>query len=332
MKNKKYIFIGLGNKNNAIKEMFYEVINGKIPNANYVEPFVFPNKFVEKVHRFVYSQKLRRFFKWIPKKFWEKFHIVNKIEFNKSEITYLIFTYGTDIQRLCFPRLLKKIKQKYGDNVKLVLMLFDSIDSPLKKQGWDKILDIRKYFDIVTTFDKEDAKKYDMIHFNDPYAKRDIVEDKKLKHSDVFFVGSDKGRGEILNKIANRMQKEGISFDFRVIGLQKKYEIGGLIRQNTYLTYDNTIKCILASDCLLEVLCEGQHSASLRYYEAVVYGKKLLTNNPEVKKLKYYNPKFIQYFDNVDSIDMDWIKDCTTVNYKYNGDFSIKTFLEKITK
>ena len=82
---------------------------------------------------------------------------------------------------------------------------------------------------------------------------------------------------------------------------------------------------------MVEVLADGQSSSSFRYYEAVVYNKKLLTNNSNVKDMPFYDPKYIQYFDDTYSIDYDWIKDNSYgVDFKYNNEFSILRLFDKL--
>lgn len=329
--NDNFVVVGFGTKNNAIKEMFFEITNGEIDNASYIEPFVFQNKVISKVHRVVFSARFRRFFRWIPRDFWEKYHVLNKVEFSKDKQNYIIMTYGTDIERLHFPNVIKKIKKEMGDAVCFVLMLFDSIDSPLNNHGWKSICDIMKEFDIVASFDKEDCARYGMLHFTDPYAKRDISPDPGMSRNDIFFVGADKGRGNLLFDMEKKLSAEGVSTDFCVAGLPKKLSVGGLRPIKSYMPYSVTLQHISASDCLLEVLCSGQNSASLRYYEAVVYNKKLLTNNPSLKDMQYYDPKFMKSFRTLEDIDVEWIKEKIDVDYHYNGEFSICKFFTDIS-
>lgn len=328
----EYIIVGLGNQNNAIKEMFYEVIHGEIKNASYIEPFCFHNRLLKFINRVIYSRKLRKFFKWIPQNVWEKYHILNKLELDRKKTTYIILTYGTDTDRLHFPNLIDKLRKEYRYHVKFVLMLFDPVDSPLQSQGWNRILDVTKEFDITATFDKNDAEKYGMLFFTDPYSKRIIEQSGYAPHSDVFFVGADKGRGWLLNQIANKLNAAGVNSIMKVVGIDSSYVIGGLEKQDKYLPYEETLQYVSKTDCLLEVLCDNQSSSSLRYYEAVVYNKKLLTNNPNIINMPYYNPLYMKVFTNSDDIDINWLKTQMDINYNYDGGFSINSFLDSIKK
>lgn len=327
----EYIIVGLGNQNNAIKEMFYEVIHGEIENASYLEPFRFNNHLLQMINRIVYSRKLRKYFKWMPQKIWEKYHVLSHIQLDKTKTSYIILTYGTDIERLHFSELIQKMRREYGTNVKFVLMLFDSVNSPLRNQGWDRVLDVSKEFDITATFDKKDAEDYGMLYFTDPYVRRDVDASEEYEH-DLFFVGAEKGRGDYLKKIAEKLIQNHVDAEIRVVGLKSNQETEGLIKQDGYLKYDDMLKFVVSSNVILEVLCEGQMSASLRYYEAVVYNKKLLTNNPNIRTMPYFDERYMKYFETANDIDINWIKDKSPVDYHYKNDFSIKGFFDNLNE
>lgn len=82
----------------------------------------------------------------------------------------------------------------------------------------------------------------------------------------------------------------------------------------------------------MENVQPGQSGVTLRYYEAIVYNKKLLTNNKFVKRLPFYNPKFMYIYEKVEDIDIEWIKKEEMVDYKYNDEFSPVKLIEDIKK
>ncbi len=78
----------------------------------------------------------------------------------------------------------------------------------------------------------------------------------------------------------------------------------------------------MKAKCILEIVQEGQSALTMRPYEAVCYNRKLLTNNRSILDFKYYDSRFIQYYEDPADIDWDWVKDNTLVDYGYQGDFS----------
>ena len=98
------------------------------------------------------------------------------------------------------------------------------------------------------------------------------------------------------------------------------------------MPYDRILADVLASNCILEVVQEGQNAQTARYYEAICYNKKLLTNNMNVEKLPFYDERYIRVFKTIDDIDFDWIKEKNIIDYGYNNEFSPIKILNKLEK
>ena len=94
------------------------------------------------------------------------------------------------------------------------------------------------------------------------------------------------------------------------------------IHFNKHLPYSDMLKILPNVQCILDIPQEDQAALTLRPYEAVVYNKKLLTNNKRIKSFKYYDNRYMQYFERVEDIDWDWLVSDINVNYGYQGDFS----------
>ena len=98
------------------------------------------------------------------------------------------------------------------------------------------------------------------------------------------------------------------------------------------LPYDENVEKANRSNCILEIVREGFVGFTYRYYEAVVYNKKLLTNNADIRRMKYYDARYMQYFERIEDIDWEWVKDSADVNYHYQDDFSPEKWKENIIK
>ena len=86
----------------------------------------------------------------------------------------------------------------------------------------------------------------------------------------------------------------------------------------------------LEANCILEVLKGDAHSCTLRFWEAVMYNKKLYTNWKGVVNSPYYNPKYIKVFEKPDDIDLDFIRERLDVDYNYQGELSPIHLLNRI--
>jgi hypothetical protein len=88
----------------------------------------------------------------------------------------------------------------------------------------------------------------------------------------------------------------------------------------------------MKTNCILEVVQNNQAAVTLRTLEAIYYGKKLLTNNKNIKKYSFYNPKYIQVFSDVNEIDFDFVKKKIDVRYEYHNECSPINLLKYIVR
>ena len=242
----------------------------------------------------------------------------------EDDTDYYIIVLNLAVNTLCFPRL-KSIKK---DNVKLVLAFFDPIDNEFSSKIAFKY---RHYFDLVMTFDDDDAKKYGFEHFFQRYSK--FVLNSVNTNKGLYFVGHSKGRSVLLEKIAEKLETNKIPYVFKIVG--GKQEKASSCKSINYLkkaiSYTDVLDDISKSDCLLEIVQDGQSGATARYAEAVCYNKKLLTNNKKIVNFPYYDSRFMKIFSKMDDIDLEWLNSKDKVEYFYKGDFSPVVLLNEIS-
>ena len=251
-----------------------------------------------------------------------------------DDTTYFILMPSTSVGKLS-TSYLESFARRHR-NVKLFPILTDSIhaSSPhmeyvrpkLNSPAWDRVL----------TFDKNDASEFGYTWFGYTwYSTFDEIVPSN-ERTDLFYVGYKKGNREhLIAEIYDAAINEGVNCDFRIVSSEVDEIIKGskLKYTNQRFKYPELISTIKSSNCLLEVLQEGQETQTIKYYEAVCYGKKLLTNNKNLYELPYYNDATMKYFETVSDIDWKWIKDDSTVEYNYQGEFSplrIVDFLKEL--
>ena len=62
----------------------------------------------------------------------------------------------------------------------------------------------------------------------------------------------------------------------------------------------------------------------------MLYNKKLLSNNPSIVNLPYYDPRWMRTFRTAEDIDLDWVRAVEPVDYGYRGDFSVENFFRRV--
>ena len=326
----RFLVIGIQHEISILYEPFAEIIRGEIGNAAFQQPYAFSPKNMER-YLSRYSDKNWKKLGFIPISVWRRFSTLQNLEIADGEKVYLLFLIGRHVGRLYDPGLLKKLKRTHGDKICTVLLLLDSMEAAQDCYDWRTVQRCFPSYDMVATFDAEDAKAHHLVRINTPYCAREIPQNDKPE-SGMFFIGVDRGRSETLIKIAQHAAQNGITCDFQIFHPECSEALPeGVSALTNAIPYEEVLQYVGKTDCIVEVVEGGQNGPSLRYYEAVVYNKKLLTNNPHVLNAEFYDPKYIQYFNDPDAIDYQWLKEKVAVDYHYNGEYSAAHLLRQIS-
>lgn len=293
----------------SYKNVFYS--NSKLPIKNKILRFFY------KVHHSKFANCL--FPLPFKSKWYKKIIGYKKIQ-NYSRKVFIFFDSNPMVYNRQF---LKFLREKINDSM---LVLYFS--NPMKLRTFCDIDYFKHYFDKIYTCDEDDSKKYSFGFQPDFYScYRKHNETDNLRY-DVFFVGNAKGRDNLILKLYNFFVSKNLTCKFVVVN--SKLQLPSEIDTNP-ISYSDVLKYIKESRCILEIANEGTKSTTLRYNEAIVYNKILITNNSFYKTLPYYNPSSMFIVDYDGDLHGVSIND-DYVDYKYKGDFSIINFLYKIIK
>lgn len=198
---------------------------------------------------------------------------------------------------------------------------------------------IRSKFDsfdwnTILTFDPLDAEKHNWEYTGLRYYSKHILPVRGKRDADLFFAGSLKGqRGQILLQLLDRFNENDVDCRFICPRLSRRHFFSkcpkGMYLIRKRISYNRILKKMMGSNCILEVLQDGQGASSLRYLEAVCYNKKLLTTNPEIKNYPFYDERYMKVFSTEADIDFDWIKQSEHIDYGYSNEFSPLFLFEK---
>lgn len=103
-------------------------------------------------------------------------------------------------------------------------------------------------------------------------------------------------------------------------------------QNNQALNYSETLDFVKESNLLLDFKRDEHTGLSLRFFEAMQYQKKIITNNFSVKDYDFYHPNNIfvtdyQNFDGLeDFIKLPYIRPNKEIEYKY----SFKNWINQI--
>lgn len=188
--------------------------------------------------------------------------------------------------------------------------------------------------DIVSIFDPHMAEKYNMLFIPNVYPNKRFKAVTSYKY-DICFIGNDKGRREELLKISQLCKEKAIRAAFYVrkdVNCDSDIDSEqGVNYIHGKLTYAEILEITEQSRCILEMRVAPHYACSLRVQEAVIFNKKLVTNNRNIYDMPCCkDSKWISYFETPETIDWDFVLREENVNYDYNLEYSTKTWLNTI--
>lgn len=145
--------------------------------------------------------------------------------------------------------------------------------------------------DLVATFDQGDAKRYDIDFIQEPFSST-VMNHKKLKTElnpykwDVTFVGSARDRVDKVMGFYYKLKEYGLSCDFHITNVDKSERIEAEDIAYEPLDFLELLQHVVSSKCVLEIMQSNGVAPTVRYPEAMLFEKNLLTdckilNTPE---------------------------------------------------
>lgn len=275
------------------------------------------NSFLRRLHKIHHFMKLPLKGVWIKK-------YLSEIPLSKKEKN-IIFIKDVSIYTVN-EKFIKYLQKNFS--AKVILYTFN----PIKRKGGKgyignvEIEKLKRWYDLVIVCDPDDASKYKLDLILEIYSKIDFTEAKESK-KDLLFVGREKGREGLIESIYQVLKFYDINVEIDICGKGK--ERGDGWNYIEYIPYGQIIEKVRESNCILEVLQKGQSGMTQRTMEALVYNKKLLTNNKHIVEMPFYNKDYIQVFEKPEDIDVNFITERIAVDYGYRDEYSASAFLDK---
>lgn len=197
----------------------------------------------------------------------------------KRKETILLILYEMNFLATDF-QLLKNLKKRFK-NLKIVLF-FSNVIGTVRENLTNRILENRELYDLIYTFNPEDAKTYHLLTFCNgvfPYNIINMEEDDRY-FSNVMWIGKNKARLSVLANIKTSLEEKRLSCCFQVTN-EKDEIVHGIECTSQNIEYKEYLKYLYNSDAVLDLTHKGVNS--LRYTEAIAYGKKLVTDNVLLK-------------------------------------------------
>jgi len=195
-----------------------------------------------------------------------------------------------------------RLIHKKAPKARLILWYWNPIEKTI---SIDKIN--RQYCEIWS-YHKGDCEKYN-LNYNTQFfipdnktLNAENIEENGPIYQDVYFVGADKNRSQLLHEIEVVLIKNNISYKF-VLTKFKKNSKKTNIPYSKPISAEESAVNVECSKAVIDIVEETQAGGfTLRPLEAAQHKKKLITNNKKIMDIKFYNPNNI-FVWGVDSVE-----------------------------
>ena len=172
-----------------------------------------------------------------------------------------------------------------------------------------KILDYQKYFDRIFVFDPEDVKRHPSFNLvflpNCYFGETDFTQPSVI---DLLYIGQFiEKRHQQLSSIHNYLESQHMHYS-SYTSLYKGRDFVPLhhkiLHHKISTTYQENIDFVKKSKTLIDFKRDEHDGLSLRFFEAIQYGKKIITDNFSVKNYDFYHPNniFVTNYVNLEGL------------------------------
>jgi hypothetical protein len=254
--------------------------------------------------------------------------------------TRLPLKYRCKIADSYFKGIIKSIdNQKFdylfvirGEYIPLWFLNLFSVKNPDARKilyQWDSIRNnpnaekMAAFFDKCYTFDWKDSEKFPKFIYKPLFYVREYDPNNlgKEPETDLFFIGILHGkRYQIVKEIIQKAQLTGLTTNFKFLitksgfFCRKIFDATFKNAQKSEFVFnlvgiESVSKMLHNSKCVVDICHPDQTGLTMRTFEALGAGKKLLTTNKNILREKFYNPAIVQLLDPDNIVlDLNFIK------------------------
>lgn len=317
-------FVIFGSNQDLYKIAFSQVLNDE--NVRYISsPLSAKSKLARFFFRIHFSKRLNSFFP-IGLKSWWNSKFFNDDFGNANPIVFIFFHNWFRFDEI---GLFDYLKSQFR-NAKTVCYFQDLLDLQ-ENIDTDRL---RSVFDLVITYDSQDAIKNNFLYHPTVYSKWNVSEDVFVERTNVYFLGSAKNRFPKILRIYYRLMALGLKCDFFIsdVDYRERIPLPGLRYITTNISYEQNLQYLLKADAILEVMQNGATGYTMRTWESIMYDKVLITDNSMVCSAPFFDSGKVLYFAKSQDIFLSEIqaKIAHEGDNKYKKEISPANFLKFI--
>lgn len=236
------------------------------------------------------SGKLNSIIEMPFKTIWRRYFLNKKLLKDIARFKTIYFLLGDTLRLVLDSKLIGFLRKRFP-GCKIIYVFPDKVASYLSEiEKKTSFSDFVSSFDLVCTFNKLDAARYDIV-LQKPCIYFSFHDSPAISY-DAVFIGKEKGRLNKLINLYDLLEINGFNCCFYIIGVSKKDQIKrpGIVYRK-YLPYEEVLKIDSSSKCIVNIVQDGASGITLRDYEAIGMNKVLITNNINIKSYPFYTDK-----------------------------------------
>ena len=266
------------------------------------------------------------------KKYLEDFYNKALVKGNKD---YVLIRHGHMLPVSFLERL-----KKNNPNARFINFHWDSL-----KPAYN-YLPVIKYFDKVYSFDYKDARENPGVHYLPLFYLDDYAEHKKQQQTakneyDLLFIGAWRNteRLELIKQTDKICRESQLKFVYYLhASIQWQYDYFKQNRsfpkeaRSKSLSHSDILEYFSKTSCIIDFPSSFQTGLTIRTFETLGAGKKLITTNKNIITEPFYNPEFISIVDPENlQLDVDFINNKPQSSIEEAlKDYSINSYIYKL--
>lgn len=164
-------------------------------------------------------------------------------------------------------------------------------------------------FDKFFVFDKNDlAKSPQLMLTNNFYFDYNLDKSERISNNAYFLGAHVDGREQVINRFAEYALTRNIKVDISILDIKQKhldkfrkiYPFKNIELSDEVLSFEQNLARCKQSSVLLDFKAPVHNGLSFRPFEALGYGKKLITTNTAILNYDFYHPNNILVWDGQD--------------------------------
>lgn len=182
-------------------------------------------------------------------------------------------------------------------------------------------------YDGVGTFDPLQAVKYNITYYSQFFCINDFCIELLAKRKHIYgadykfvYLGLKKDREKDILNIKELCDTFSTNSFFRIVD-------SNYTNRMHYLDY---LAVVLSSDCIIDIIQEGQSGLTLRPMEALFLGKKLITNNTYIRNMDFYDTANIFIYGQDKNLEKFMKTPKKTVPEYIRSRYTFENFVQRI--